>query len=188
MIIIFEGADGVGKTTLAKELNLRLANSMYMKRTPTFKYKDANTFYHCVVDLTRSSEYDWRFMLDMISKPCEEFNFIFDRSFITQAVYQNAIGQWTKHPTLTSILSSYHAHLASLPHIVFNIKRSNFIKTDDSYDLVHDKQHLIVNEYDKWVEYEDTKQLFVVTLDTSILSEEECMTHILQHIANYNNK
>ena len=75
MILLFEGWDKAGKTTLSKKVQSEL----------NFQYFKSRKEIHSGVDLEEAIKYDWRFMLDFLSQiTCDV---CFDRSFISQYVY-----------------------------------------------------------------------------------------------------
>lgn len=77
MILLFEGWEKVGKTTLA----LRTRDEL------NFQYFRSNKQINSNIDLEKAIKYDWRFMIDFLSQV--NINICFDRSFISQYVYSN---------------------------------------------------------------------------------------------------
>lgn len=75
MILLFEGWEKVGKTTLA----LKCASDL------NFQYFRSTKQISSGVNLEQAIQYDWRFMLNFLSQV--SIDACFDRSFISQYVY-----------------------------------------------------------------------------------------------------
>ncbi len=168
MLIIFEGGENSGKTTLINSLmedfridsdasrfggHASLPDKFYRAMRCTRKsfknFDPSKSHYDFNWDLTESALYDWRFWLESMENSIRDNVFIWDRSFITQKVYQKAIGPDSITPNHISILHSYEKHLADLEHMVFYCERD--AKFKDDYGMIDEGNHkVILAEYDKW--------------------------------------
>ena len=86
MILIFEGGEKTGKSTLAEFLKNKLFREYTFGEIDNYyKYYRSTHQKDKTIDLEESIKSDWRFFLDIYQQV--NFNIIFDRSFISQYVY-----------------------------------------------------------------------------------------------------
>lgn len=117
MIIIFEGPDRCGKTTLAKKVAEHFS-------IPYFKSSKQG---FCEVDLEQGNKHDWRFMLDFLSQTNP--NVVFDRSFISQYVYsrifreENVLKNFESLDKYWDLIRSYYYSLINMPHLIVYCRR-----------------------------------------------------------------
>jgi len=130
MIIIFEGFDKSGKTTLANLLKQKY-NFLYFK--PTRQINSG-------LNLEQSIKYDWRFLFDFLNQ--NNVNVIIDRSFISQYVYsfilrrENILAEYSLYSEYDSLFIEYCEMLNNLEHLVVYCKRSDYTNaTDDKVDI-----------------------------------------------------
>jgi thymidylate kinase len=184
MLILFEGPDGSGKTTLIKQLTSKhLQNALVCKRNSFKTYSEETSNYPVNIDLTQSALYDWRFFLEMHAANFASHMFLCDRSFITQVVYQNATGPETKFDALDKTLEAYEKEVKNLPHLVVFCKRST-LRNDNDVHFINGKEDDIVKEY---FNYMQNTSLNTIHLDTEKLTVDASVALVLGAIqAAYN--
>jgi len=136
-LVIIEGLDKSGKSTLAKELAKKFKMD-YFKSS----YDPAHHF-----DTEESARYDWNFLLDVLSKT--KVDIVFDRSFITQYVYStyfrgsNILKHYSSFEEYHAIFKEYINKFLALGGIIVYLKRQDFDKiklTDEKFtqkDLIN---------------------------------------------------
>lgn len=134
-IVIFEGPDQCGKTTLAE---------MFMEHRPGYQYFRSTKQMGSNVDLEAAIKYDWRFMLDFLSQVGIGSGVIFDRAFVSQFVYSITyrLDNVAKHyapKEYTDLFEDYVNKLSELNHYVVFCYRK-------SYEGLIDKHNAEVNE------------------------------------------
>lgn len=130
MILLFEGWDKAGKTTLSKKIQNEL-NFQYFKST-----KEINSN----VDLEEAIKYDWRFMLDFLSQiTCDV---CFDRSFISQYVYsyllreENIQKKYTSFNVYENIFKNYVKQFNNIQSKIIYCVREDYANiVDDQVDI-----------------------------------------------------
>ena len=147
MIIIFEGVDKAGKTTLAKKIS----------KEYNIKYFKSSHEIFSGIDLEESIKYDWLFMLDFLKQT--DFNVIFDRSFISQFVYslhyryKNIEKHYNKLSDYFNVFAKYINILCSIPHIVIYCNRENYVVVKDEKILLNSRViNSLKNEYNSFFE------------------------------------
>lgn len=112
MLVIFEGVDHSGKSTLVQILHQELPGSIVIK-----KQYDEHLY---PIDFGLASEYDWQAILDRIVLANPDVTFIADRSFFTQTVYQLCLGTGSHAITNAQMqmFNNYCKVVQSMPHLV----------------------------------------------------------------------
>lgn len=130
MLIIFEGFEKAGKTTLAKKIKEKY-NFLYFKPT-----KQINSG----LNLERSIMYDWRFLLDLIHQ--NDFNLIIDRSFISQYVYSmvlrlnNILKEYNSFDLYNQLFYEYCEKINNIKSLVVYCTRENYQNVvDENVDI-----------------------------------------------------
>jgi thymidylate kinase len=120
MLIICEGLDKSGKSTLVQILHMQIKNSIVIKKT----YNE-NLY---PIDFGAASCYDWQAMLDRIVLANPDVVFIADRSFFTQTVYQIClgVGEHTITNEQMQMFNNYCKVVQEMPHLVIYCQSSNF--------------------------------------------------------------
>ena len=176
MLILFEGPDGSGKTTLINALKTHhFKDALICKRNSFKTWSEDNSNYPINIDLTESALWDWRFFLEMHKSNFASHMFLCDRSFITQIVYQNATGPETKFDALDKTLDAYEKEVFDVPHLVVYCKRSTLRNDGDIY-FINGKEDDILKEYDKYMS--DVK-LNTLHLNTEIIDVDTSVALVL---------
>ena len=130
MIIIVEGFDRSGKTTLC---------DLICEKTKIKKFKSSFEIFS-KIDLEEAIKHDWRFVLDILSQV--EFDIVFDRSFISQYVYSkilridNVIHQFKSIGNYDNMFKLYCDKLENIKHLIVYCERQNYIGViDDKIDV-----------------------------------------------------
>lgn len=130
MILLFEGWDKAGKTTLSKKVQNEL-NFQYFKSAKEISSD---------VDLEEAIKYDWRFMLDFLSQII--CNVCFDRSFISQYVYsyllreENIQKKYVSFNIYENIFKNYIKQFNSIQGKIIYCVRNNYVDViDDQVDI-----------------------------------------------------
>lgn len=151
MIIIYEGIDHSGKSTLA-QLQSYTQNIPYYR---SIHQKDK------ITDLEESCKHDWRFFLDISSQTNQ--NIIFDRSFISQYVYstcfrkENIMKHFDSLNDYEKVFKEYCKQLSQINHIVYHCTRKDFNNEVDDYIDLSNSQNIsdvfneFFNKYKKYV-------------------------------------
>jgi hypothetical protein len=127
MIIIFEGFEKSGKTTLSKLLS----------NEKKYSYFRATNQINSNINLEQSIKHDWRFFLDF-AKQCEQ-NVVIDRSFISQWVYsmilrkENILKEFSNYGEYFDIFANYCHDLNKLDSLVVFCKRENYNEEQDEH-------------------------------------------------------
>lgn len=135
MILLFEGAEHVGKSSLAK----KCVNYGFTYYRSTHQ-KDRKT------DLELAISHDWRFFLDIYLQ--SNFNIIFDRSFISQYVYSilfrkdNVLKYFNTIEKYENLFREYCDLLSKSQHLIIYCTRKNYEEKDedDYIDLKYSDQ------------------------------------------------
>lgn len=135
-IIIFEGCDSSGKTTLLNHFNNRL-DSKCMTYKATKSIYDLKKF-----NFELSIQYDWKCLFDFMSQMSSPDVILFDRSFISQWVYSNTfrrksiIENYDLPRTYDEIFIDYCRILNSFNYIIVYCEREDYSSvTDDESDM-----------------------------------------------------
>ena len=134
MILIFEGFDKSGKTTLAKKISEKY-NFSYFKPT-----KQINSS----INLEESIKHDWRILLDLFSQI--NINIIIDRSFISQWVYSIILRkdlikkQYGNLEEYNKIFENYCNELNKINSLIIFCKRKNYDNENDEHVNVKDNK------------------------------------------------
>lgn len=178
MLVLFEGPDGAGKTTLIKKLiTEHFNNALYCKRTSWKNFNTANSSYKENIDLDVSILYDWRFFFEALSANFESHMFFLDRSFITHKVYQLAVNQSTRTPQTDDILVSYEKELIRRPHLVVYTKHSKLRDEKDVKWISQETAPAIISEYNKY--FDNNTALNTLTINTEKHDIETSVAAIL---------
>jgi thymidylate kinase len=120
MLIIFEGLDKSGKSTLASAIHSMLPGSIMIKK----QFEPA--LYP--INYSKASVYDWQAMFDRIILANPDVTFIADRSFFTQTVYQLCLGHDSDAITdeQMHMFNAYCAVMQKIPHLVIYCKSSQY--------------------------------------------------------------
>lgn len=127
MIILIEGVDHTGKTTIADYIHNITNFPVYR----SIHQKDRT------INLEEASKHDWRFYLDIASQ--SEQNIIFDRSFISQYVYssifrkENILNQFKDFSMYKKQFIKYCETLQRIQYKVIYCTRKNFMYEVDDY-------------------------------------------------------
>ncbi|WIC41351.1 thymidylate kinase [Chryseobacterium phage MA9V-1] len=185
MLVLFEGPDGSGKSTLIAKIKQKfLPEALVCKRNSFKTYNPEESKYPTNIDLTLSAPWDWRFFLEMHEANFKSHNFLCDRSFITQRVYQDALGPETKTPELDATLLAYEHEVSQIPHLVVYCKRKT-LRNDGDFVAMDNKELDIVARYEKYIDSECT--LNKIVIDTEKLDVDSCTALIVGAIqAAYN--
>lgn len=196
MLIILEGADASGKTTLLNELRKWRPWFIFCKRHTHRNYVENHALaktdpnhdpYPTKWDFGQAFMYDWRFFLEVISfdpQGFEKAGFVFDRCFITNHIFNDAI--WTDHQTQSHIdmLHAYEHQLSKLTHVIFYCKRDVDANFTDSFTedcpLTKQDHDKLQASYDKY--FAGNHGLNVIELDNNKLSIQEAVSIILNHV------
>jgi len=147
MILLFEGWEKAGKTTLAKKVKNEL----------NFQYFRSNKQINSGIDLEKAINYDWRFMIDFLSQI--NCNICFDRSFISQYVYSylfreaNILENYTKEEYF-KIFQQYTLNLSTCNYKIIYCTRDCYNNViDDQVDItkVNEAKHLYTSFFEKCV-------------------------------------
>lgn len=120
MLIIFEGLDKSGKSTMANLVARGLNNALLIRKTY------AKELYP--IDYGKASEYDWQALFDRVILANPNATFVADRSFFTQTVYQVCLGTGINAIT-DAQMSMYNAYcdvLKRIPHLVVYCKSARY--------------------------------------------------------------
>lgn len=111
MLIIFEGLDKSGKSTMANMLQQHKHAIMIKKTYNKQLYP---------IDYSKASVYDWQAILDRVILPNKDLMFIADRSFLTQTAYQVCLGHGEHAITAeqTAMYNNYCEVVKTMPHLV----------------------------------------------------------------------
>jgi len=130
MIIILEGGEKTGKSTLAEKIQ----KENYFAYYRSTHQKDKKT------NLEEAIKHDWRFFLDIYSQIKYDFDIIFDRSFISQYVYstlfrkQNILKYYNNLKNYEKIFKNYCNILYKVEHLIIYCTRKIYLTTDtDDY-------------------------------------------------------
>jgi cytidylate kinase len=186
MLILFEGPDGSGKTTLIKHIKQKhLKDALICKRNSFKSYNSDVSLYPNNIDLTQSALYDWRFFLEMHKSNFASHMFLCDRSFITQKVYQDITGPDTKTQLLDDTLIALEQEVSTVPHLVVYCKNKK-LRNDSDFVFMDGKEDAIVKRYEDF--FNNECMLNKVTINTELIDEESSVSVILGAIqAAYNN-
>lgn len=134
MILLFEGWEKVGKTTLANKVKDEL----------NFNYFRSSKQINSGINLERAIQYDWRFMIDFLSQI--QIDVCFDRSFISQYVYSNLLRKKNilKNYDLDqydNVFKQYCDLLSSFNYKIIYCYREQYDdETDDQVDITKVKK------------------------------------------------
>lgn len=195
MLIIFEGNEHSGKTSLIDEL---------LKWRPWFikcKRHTVRTWYNnheLSVDNPNHDPYpmnwdlneayfnDWRFFLEAISYDPQGFDkttFVFDRSFITDWVFKRALYPDAFTPIYAQYYAAYEKKMQQIPHVIFYCKRS---VQQDFNDCFAGSKSLTKSDYDKlqyWYdEWRKQTTLNVVDVDNDTFSIQDNINKIISFV------
>lgn len=177
MLIIFEGPDGSGKSTLIDKLvRNHLKDALVCKRS-SFKTFDPETSHYPInINLTESALWDWRFFLEMNTRNFKTHNFLVDRSFITQRIYQDVTGAHTKTDILDKTLIALEKETAELPHLLIYC-RSKHLRNDGDFIHMDNKEISIIDRYETYIK--DECILNKLVIDTDSLDEDSSVSIVM---------
>ena len=194
MLIIFEGNECSGKTTLIDKLLEWRPWFIKCKRTASTWYTnhelpetDPNHDpYPSNWDMNEAFFNDWRFFLEAISFDPEGFNkasFVFDRSFITDWVFKRAIYPEAFTDNYQKMYAAYEAKLNKLPHVIFYCKRQVL---DDFKDNFAGSANLTKEDHDKlqyWFdEWRKQTTLNVIDIDNDTFTVNDNINKIIAYV------
>ena len=133
MIIIMEGFDDSGKTTMARYISQEY-------EIPIFRSSDQTDL---LINKEEAFKHDWRMLLDLFFQV--KVDVIFDRSFITQYVYSiNLRKQSVKKEFSPNYMKRYNAlfchycqKLAKINHYIFLCNREDYSNVNNEYNKKH---------------------------------------------------
>lgn len=128
MLIIVEGVDGSGKTTLANELSRRLAIPIY---------KPLHSPLHGRMTVRESQAEDAGAFGVAVKM---QSHMIFDRSFVSESVYGNV---YKREVDVRKLQSIWHA-VARVPHVAF------FLDIEDSLEFWVERKRVNDIHYSYW--------------------------------------
>ena len=155
MLIIFEGADNSGKTTIAIELG-HVLNYKYFKHTD--QQKDITSKYR------HKQIIEAKFFLDLMSQT--KFNIIVDRHILSEYVYSKV---YDRHLHL-DLIFKIDQQLASLNTILIYCEK----RFDENYsDNIIPQIHLpkIIAAYREYLKITKMKYLFLDTTDENLTKQ-----------------
>lgn len=186
MLVLFEGPDQSGKTTFIKKIKSKfLPEALVCKRDSLKLYDPKTSNYPVNVDLNNSSLYDWRFFVEMHQHNFTTHNFLCDRSFLSQKIYQDALHPETKTELLDQILIGIEKEISKHPHLLVYC-RNNSLDNEDS-DIFHmdHAESAVVKRYDDYIKNECI--LNKIVIDTGRLDPDSSVSLIIGAIqAGYN--
>lgn len=196
-LFIFEGNEASGKTTLINELMKWRPWFINCKRH-TQKTWEANHRlpsvnpefdpYPAKWDFDAAADYDWRFFLEVIGYDPQGFDkasFVFDRSFITNHVFNEALFQQNQTQQHIDTMHAYEHQLSKIPHAIFYCKRSVDESFDDDFagtcKLDIEAHRLLQNSYDDYFA-NAPKSLNIVEIDNDKLSVQDALNKIISYV------
>jgi len=147
MLIVFDGVDKTGKSTLCNIISKKFS-------TPIFHRK--NKMLNSSINLEESFKYDWDILLDYFESNNDQSHCIFDRSFFSQYPYSLVFR--TKNVAITynslieykNIFKNYYERSKSCGIIFFYCTRKDIENNkEEKYELnkkVFDQLDLLYNE------------------------------------------
>jgi len=132
MIIIFEGIDKTGKTTLVERTMSNLVDQGFEFRYFRSKFQGGKP-----VNLEEAIKHDWRFMLDFLTQTC--FDVVFDRSFISQYAYsmalrpQSVLAQFGSSDAYKELMMNYFEMLKANLFMIVLCTRGDFTGASDNF-------------------------------------------------------
>ncbi len=186
MLIIFEGNEGSGKTTISNNI-AALLNTKVLKRD-SFKNNGSKfSIFRKFYDLNESAFWDWRFFLEMLDPLITSGDhFVCDRSFITQEVYHRAFEQrFPENPVTVEhedLYNDYAKILQDIPHLIIYITRDIARNDDDllqgQWNVDPDWSKIAIDKYyNEWFSKHEDK-LNVVRLENNATIQEAIDTAI----------
>jgi thymidylate kinase len=171
MLIIFEGNEGSGKTTLAGMLSTMLCTPV-MKRASHKGWTRGSDDYAYAWDLNESAKWEYRFLFEMLNDHWRRDNFIIDRSFITQEVYHKAF--WDNNLINDVQEQAYSGNiqaLSNIPHLIVHVNRDTVREDDETlktYAHKGDPFEKIQESYERFYDRGDVGALLnVMQLDNN---------------------
>lgn len=159
MLVILEGLDHAGKSTL---LNLtKQWLSRHFATVPCLTIRKQYNADLYPINYTIASMYDWQAILDRLVLANPDVLFLADRSFLTQAAWQTALGEGEHAMTdeQRHMLDMYCKVCNDIQAIVVYCKSDQY-ELDDIVDSL-DKRAAIASAYDAWL----SKLNNVITID-----------------------
>lgn len=186
MLVLFEGPDKSGKTTFIKKIkSTYLPDALVCKRNSLKTYCPDTSNFPIPVDLNASSLWDWRFFLEMHQHNFVSHNFLCDRSFVTQMVYQSALHPETRTPELDATLVGLEKEIKKYPHLLVYCKNRSLDDVDSDIFHMDNRDISIIKRYDDYIKNECI--LNKIVIDTGRLDEDSSVSLILGTIqAGYN--
>ena len=175
MIIIFEGIDGSGKTTIKNKIN------------ELFEFKDfsqINEFRHCdYLKTKRDLSLHYAAYNQMIMNACYAFdNFSIDRYHISEAVYSQ-INMRETHFSFSEI-EKYFIKLEKDIVIVYcecNYEKykKRLIEREENVNMKEKEYSSLQKIFEKYLTKSELKSIIINTTDTSVIgSIAECICKI----------
>lgn len=141
-IVIFDGADGCGKTNMALELS-KLTNIPYFKNVDEHKYFINNNSYF-INAITYVDTYFTSYL-----ESAKEASIILDRSWPSEWIYSKVF----KRPTNDSILNSLDLRHSKLGTKIIIPFKTELKKIVDKYKIINDNINNLMTmsiEFSKW--------------------------------------
>jgi len=139
MLLILEGVDKSGKSTLADLLNEQLSKSIPV--VIIRKQYDERLY---PINYTIAQMYDWQAILDRVVLANPNILFIADRSFITQTAFQLAFGTG-EHQITSEQLAMFNNYCKVCSDACVVYCKSERFELDHMVQSIEDRQMLINN-------------------------------------------
>lgn len=196
-LIIFEGNENSGKSTMAEMLREHLSHigkTTLMCKRWTHKSYWAET--HTKPDgdpypenwnLEQAFYYDWRFFMEMLTydkSNLDNVHVLCDRSFITDFVFKQALYKEHINDRYLQTYNAYMQTLMRMPHLVVYCKRILEKSLEDNFSggyILHDAEYLKLQKaYDEWAcQASHMLSLNFVEVDNSANSKEDSLQTII---------
>lgn len=178
MLVIFEGNEDSGKTTLLSAIKTVRPYFVASKRT-SFKtwwddYSSGMIKYPENWDLAESFKHDWRFFLEMLGQDGAKLTtFLCDRSFITHMIFAKALYPETWNSLMDEYYEAYEHEMLKMQHVIVYCKRDvqdfeDHFSGDRS--LGQEDYDLLAEQYDIW---RAKTKLNVLDIDNNNYTVEE---------------
>lgn len=174
MLILYEGTDKSGKSTLL-QLVMQALRYQGMPCLTIRKQYNADLY---PIDFGKASMYDWQAILDRVVLANPDVLFLADRSFLTQAAWQTALGE-DEHAMTDEqrhMLDMYCKVCNDINALTVYCKSDRF-ELDTIVDSIN-KRQLILDAYDSWLSKLDN----VLILDTDNLTIYDCFKLVLDKV------
>jgi thymidylate kinase len=163
-IIIFEGHDMVGKTTILKALSEKIS-------IPVFKETRQERWYDHVIDLLYAEEARCQ-MLEQVG--C---SIIFDRSYPSEWVYSQVYNR----PTLPEKLAMFDKRYAKMGAKIIILYKNPDEFLDDDQALIEKEKYIKIKEkYEDFAKQSECQCLLLDTSDQNLEKQISLITRFLQ--------